>query len=174
MSRNCKLPDCYPVSINNININDTFQNSNDEAIFYSLDLEPVSLPIGEYNNDSLNLLEIDLDNIYKIDIPNSIRVTLFSNDNLKGNNLVLYNNNNSNLETIDFKITSILIENSSLPSIINTEYNTVLPTPVLPTPVLPTPVLPILNNSNRWINGISNITVIIILIILLIIIIFKK
>ena len=37
MSRSCKLPDCYPTSVNSFNLDDTFQNVNTEATFYGLD-----------------------------------------------------------------------------------------------------------------------------------------
>ena len=64
MSRSCKLPDCYPTSVNNFNLNDTFQNVNTEAIFYSFDsddneMDPVSLPIDSYDTNLLNAVGIN-------------------------------------------------------------------------------------------------------------------
>jgi hypothetical protein len=128
MSRSCKLPDCYPTSVNSFNINDTFQNVNIEAVFYSVDLDgdemdPVSLPIDSYDNNSLNAVGINSSGIFRIDIPSNMQVTVFSEDNFQGISKVFYSNI-TNLSNLEFSIYSLIIENNSesnesKPAIIN-------------------------------------------------------
>jgi len=48
------------------------------------DLDPVSLQSGEYNSQAINELGIMNDGIYKIDVPNGLKVTLFSEDDFSG------------------------------------------------------------------------------------------
>jgi hypothetical protein len=117
MSRSCKLPDCYPTSVNSFNLNDTFQNVNTEAIFYSLDLngdemDPVSLSLNSYNNNSLNAVGINSTGIYRIDIPSNMQVTVFSKDNFEGISKVFYSDI-TNLKNLEFTIYSLIIENNS-------------------------------------------------------------
>jgi hypothetical protein len=124
MSRSCKLPDCYPTSVNNFNLNDTFQNVNNEAVFYSVDLDgdemdPVSLPLDSYDTNSLNAVGINSTGIYRIDIPSNTQVTVYSEDNFKGDSKVFYSNI-TNLRNLEFSVYSLIIENSeSKPDIIN-------------------------------------------------------
>lgn len=124
MSRSCKLPDCYPTSVNNFNLNDTFQNVNTEAVFYSLDLDgdemdPVSLPLDSYDTNSLNAVGINSTGIYRIDIPSNMQVTVYSEDNFEGDSKVFYSNI-TNLRNLEFSVYSLIIENSeSKPAIIN-------------------------------------------------------
>ena len=116
MSKSCTLPDCYPVSTDN------FQNTNVEVTFYSVDsndneLEPVSLPYGEYDNNSLMAAGISTIGIYRVDIPlnSNITVTLYSQDNFEGENIVL-KNTTSDLGPLQSNTSSIVIESPS-------EYN---------------------------------------------------
>jgi len=127
MSRSCKLPDCYPTSVNNFNLNDTFQNVNTEAVFYSVDLDgdeidPVSLPIDSYDTNSLNAVGINSTGIYRIDIPSKMQVTVYSEDNFEGDSKVFYSNI-TNLRNLEFSVYSLIIEktesNESEPAIIN-------------------------------------------------------
>jgi hypothetical protein len=48
------------------------------------DLEPISLRSGEYNSQAIFELGIMNDGIYKIDVPNGLKVTLFSEDDFSG------------------------------------------------------------------------------------------
>jgi hypothetical protein len=116
MSKRCALPDCYPVSTDN------FQNTNVEVTFYSVDsndneLEPVSLPSGEYDNNSLMAAGISTIGIYRVDIPvnSNITVTLHSQDDFEGENIVL-KNTTSDLGPLQANTASIVIEDP-------TEYN---------------------------------------------------
>jgi len=116
MSKSCTLPDCYPVSTDN------FQNTNVEVTFYSVDsndneLEPVSLPYGEYDNNSLMAAGISTIGIYRVDIPvnSNITVTLYSQDSFEGENIVL-KNTTSDLGPLQSNTSSIVIESPS-------EYN---------------------------------------------------
>ena len=116
MSKRCALPDCYPVSTDN------FQNTNLEVTFYSVDsndneLEPVSLPSGEYDNNSLMAAGISTIGIYRVDIPvnSNITVTLHSQDDFEGENIVL-KNTTSDLGPLQANTASIVIEDP-------TEYN---------------------------------------------------
>ena len=59
------------------------------AIIYSRDpdgndLGPISLRSGEYNSQAIFELGIMNDGIYKIDVPNGLKVTLFSEDDFSG------------------------------------------------------------------------------------------
>ena len=203
MSRSCKLPDCYPTSVNSFNLNDTFQNVNTEAVFYSLDLDgdemdPVSLPIDSYDTNSLNAVGVNSSGIYRIDIPSKMQVTLYSNDNFEGDSKV-FNSNITNLRNLEFNISSLIIENTeSEPAIINSnvvksaENNAKLLQPAIintnPTTnnsdkamidtqkqlAVTNSVITNQMKSERWINGISNTTIVIIIFILLLIIILKK
>jgi hypothetical protein len=116
MSKRCALPECYPVSTDN------FQNTNVEVTFYSVDsndneLEPVSLPSGEYDNNSLMAAGISTIGIYRVDIPvnSNITVTLHSQDDFEGENIVL-KNTTSDLGPLQANTASIVIEDP-------TEYN---------------------------------------------------
>jgi len=209
MSRSCKLPDCYPTSVNSFNLNDTFQNVNNEATFYSLDLngdemDPVSLPLDSYDNNSLNAVGINPSGIYRIDIPSNMKVTVYSKDNFEETSKVFY----SNITNLEFTVSSLIIENNSEPAIINSNIvsnnvksvvNNVQPAVNTAKSMEPNVIntnFPANNNSitmdsqkqlavtnsvitnqmksERWINGISNTTVIIIIFVLLLIIILKK
>jgi len=206
MSRSCKLPDCYPTSVNNFNLNDTFQNVNNEAVFYSVDLDgdemdPVSLPLDSYDTNSLNAVGINSTGIYRIDIPSNTQVTVYSEDNFKGDSKVFYSNI-TNLRNLEFSVYSLIIENSeSKPDIINSNVvsnvikssennaklmqpdviNTNAPVNNNSTEMDTQKQLAVTNSvitnqmkSERWINGISNTTIVIIIFILLLIIILKK
>lgn len=120
MSKSCKLPDCYPTSVNNFNLDDTFQNVNSEATFYSLDsdgneMDSVSLTIGSYDTDSLNAVGINPPGIYRIDIPSNMNVTLYSENNFEGDSEVFYSNT-SNLVDRNGDLFSLVIGTGSEPS----------------------------------------------------------
>ena len=161
MSRSCKLPDCYPTSVNNFNLNDTFQNVNTEAIFYSFDsddneMDPVSLPIDSYDTNLLNAVGINSTGIYRIDIPSNLKVTLYSNDNFKGNSQVFYSNT-TNLGNLKSNVNSLIIENrsdsnesdpneSEPADIINSNVVSNVVSKVVQ-PIVTKPLPPIINNS---------------------------
>ena len=120
MSKSCKLPDCYPTSFNSYDFDDSFQNVNSEATFYSLDfdgneMDSVSLNIGSYDNDSLNAVGINPSGIYRIDIPSNMNVTLFSENNFEGDSEIFYSNT-SNLVDRENGISSLVIRTGSEPS----------------------------------------------------------
>ena len=204
MSRSCKLPDCYPTSVTSFNLNDTFQNVNTEAVFYSSDLDgnemdPVSLSLDSYDTNSLKAVGINSSRIYRIDIPSNMQVTVYSKDNFEGDSKV-FNSKIANLRNLEFKVSSLIIENTeSEPAIINSnvvksaENNDKLIEPDVidtnPTTnnnsdmammdtqkqlAVTNSVITNQMKSERWINGISNTTIVIIIFILLLIIILKK
>jgi hypothetical protein len=141
---------------NSVKINDLSTPTSEEnkvviysQDFYGYETTPTYLSVGGYDSQAMDDLGIVNDSIYKINIPEGLKITLFSNDNFSGNAYVV--NPNVSLNSIE-PTYSILIERTNeaisesehqLKSVLKLEENksTELVSPPLVSPSLITPSL---------------------------------
>jgi hypothetical protein len=126
-----------------------------KATFYSrnsngIEAKPVSLPVGKYDIDPMKESGIINDGIYKIDIPDGLEVTLYTNGSFEGPSLTV-NSSSSDLGDLNMATSSIIIENlksNSNPILINNNKPVDLSAPAIIRPV-PLPIIPPINNPTR-------------------------
>lgn len=102
---------------NSLKINDLSTPTSEEnkvviysQDFYGYETTPTYLSVGGYDSQAMDDLGIVNDSIYKINIPEGLKITLFSNDNFSGNAYVV--NPNVSLNSIE-PTYSILIERTN-------------------------------------------------------------
>ena len=95
-----------------------YDDSDLKAIIYSRD-STISLGVGEYDAEAINELGIMNDGIYKIDVPNGLKVTLFSEDNFSGNSYFV--TSNTMVDLIDSTYSIVVENNIMIPPTPSTE-----------------------------------------------------
>ena len=124
-----------------------FQNTNElEATFYMIDVngneeDPITLPVGDYDSNSLNAIGISGNSIYRVDVPNGLEVSLFSKNLFSGDNLVL-KTSSSSLGNLDKKTISLIINNSDF------SINEITPNVITPSVSRPNVITPSISRPN--------------------------